>query len=71
MKEIINSVRMDKTVLSVASLADESDDRSYWAEKSPEERWAAMEYLRVINYGYDPSTERLQRVLTVVDLGES
>ena len=69
MNEIINSVRMDKTALRVASLSDESDDRSYWSGTSPEVRWAVMEYLRVVNYGYDSTTERLQRVFTVVDLG--
>ena len=73
MNEIINSVRMDKTALRVASLSDESDesdDRSYWSGTSPEVRWAVMEYLRVVNYGYDSTTERLQRVFTVVDLGQ-
>ena len=27
---------------------------------------AALELMRQINYGYDPTTERLQRVLEVV-----
>ena len=70
MDEILNSFKLDKSSLSVTSLAGESNDRSYWANRSAEDRWAAMEYLRVINYGYDPATERLQRVLTVVELGE-
>ncbi len=70
MDEILNSIQIDKNAFSVASLVDHSDDREHWANASVQERWAAMEYLRVINYGYDPATERLQRVLTIVELGE-
>ena len=29
---------------------------------------AALELMRQINYGYDPATERLQRVLEVAEL---
>jgi hypothetical protein len=62
---------MDKTVLSVVSLSDESDERAFWSSKTPHERLAAMELMRAINYGYDPVSDRLQRVLTVVELGAS
>jgi hypothetical protein len=61
----IDSVRMDKTVLSVAKLSDASDEREYWLAKSPEERLEALELMRQIVYGYDPATARLQRVLEV------
>jgi len=39
------------------------DDLAYWLSKSPEERIAAVEYLRRQYYG---STARLQRVARVV-----
>lgn len=62
---------MDKTALSVLSLAEAAEaDRTYWWSKTSEERLAALELMRQIHYGYDPSTERLQRVLTIVELGE-
>ena len=71
MSDLIQSTKMDKTVLSVVSLTDEPDDRAYWLSKTPEERLEALELMRQIHYGYDPSTARLQRVLTIAQLGES
>jgi hypothetical protein len=63
---------MDKTAFSVSSFVEAAeDDRTFWQSKTPEERLAALELLRQIHYGYDPSTERLQRVLAVVELGRS
>jgi hypothetical protein len=61
---------MDKTALSVFSFAEaDGVDRAVWQSKTPEERLAALELMRQIHYGYDPSTERLQRVLRVLELG--
>ena len=70
MNPLFDKVSMDRTSLSVSSLADEPNDAAFWATKTSAERLAAMEYLRVINYGYDPSTARLQRLLTITRLGE-
>jgi len=64
-------LRIDKTALSVASLFDESDEKTYWRSKSPQERLEAVETMRQIIYGYDPSTTRLQRLLEVVELQKS
>ena len=63
----IDSHRIDRSYLSVGSLLDESDEEGYWLSKSPEERLEAMELMRQINYGYDPSS-RLQRILTTAQL---
>lgn len=63
----INSIRMDKASLTVSPLKDETNDKEYWLSKTPLERLAALEILRQINYGYDPATTRLQRVLEVVE----
>jgi hypothetical protein len=69
MSDLVQSSKMDKTVISVMSFAEAAeDDRAYWRSKTPEERLAALELLRQIHYGYDPSTTRLQRVLTIVEL---
>jgi hypothetical protein len=62
---------MNKTVLSITPLSEESDEKAYWLSKTPKERLAAVEMLRQIIYGYDPLTTRLQRVLTTVELSQS
>ena len=65
----IDTFRVDKEVLSVLSSFEEAaeDDKAYWHSKSPQERLEALELMRQINYGYDPTTERLQRVLEVAE----
>ena len=62
---------MDKSTLSVASLFDETGEKEYWHAKTPQERLAAVELMRQINYGYDPTTTRLQRVLEAAQLTSS
>jgi hypothetical protein len=62
---------MDRTALSVVSLYDESDEKYYWRSKSPQERLEAVETMRQIIYGYDPSTSRLQRLLEVAEFQKS
>lgn len=57
--------KLDRTAFSVASLSDESDEKEYWLSKTPQERLLALEMMRQIIYGYDPSTTRLQRVFEV------
>jgi hypothetical protein len=62
------TLKMDKTAFSVCPLADaadESDEKTFWQDQTPEQRLQALEFLRQVMYGYDPTTERLQRVLTV------
>jgi hypothetical protein len=61
--------KLDRTHFSVARLTD-SDEKAYWLSKSPTERLEAVELMRQMVYGYDPVRTRLQRVLTVVSLGE-
>ena len=63
-----DSLRLDKTALVVTSLSDETEEKEYWGRQTPEERLRAVESMRQIVYGYDPSTSRLQRVLTVAQL---
>jgi hypothetical protein len=68
--DIISTIKMDKSAFSVVSLTDEPDDLSYWLSKTPQERLEAVELLRQINYGYDPTTARFQRVFGVDELRE-
>ena len=66
----IDGFKVDKGTLSVLSSFKEADaaDKAYWHSKSPQERMEALELMRQINYGYDPTTERLQRVLEIAEL---
>jgi len=59
------SAKIDKKAFSVGSLLDPSDEKAYWLSKTPQERLQALELMRQIVYGYDPSTTRLQRVFEV------
>jgi hypothetical protein len=61
----ISFPKIQRTTFSVGSLFDESDEKSYWLSKTPYERLEAVELMRQIIYGYDPSATRLQRVLEV------
>jgi hypothetical protein len=57
--------KIDRKALSVASLLAPSDEKPYWLSKTPYERLQAVELMRQIVYGYDPSATRLQRVLEI------
>ena len=67
----MDTFKMDKSVLSVIPLSEESDEKAYWHSKTRHERLEAVELMRQINYGYDPTTTRLQRVLEVAQLTSS
>gem|GEM_PF-252897 len=62
---IIDSVKVNKEAFVVKSLFEESDEKSYWLSRTPYERLIAVEFMRQIIYGYDPSTTRLQRVFKI------
>ena len=66
----IDTFKIDKEAFSVLSSFEEAakDDKTYWHSKTPQERMAALELMRQINYGYDPTTERLQTVFEVATL---
>jgi hypothetical protein len=62
----VATAKIDKTSFSTASLLQPSDEIAYWHARTPCERLQAVELMRQIVYGYDPSTSRLQRVFEVV-----
>jgi hypothetical protein len=64
MKGLVTA-KIDKKAFSTASLLEPSDEKAYWLSKTPYERLQAVELMRQIVYGYDPSTSRLQRVLEI------
>lgn len=60
----------NRTAFSVCDLADQDNDLEYWLSRTPQERLTAVEFLRQMTYGYDPTTARIDRVLEVVDLAQ-
>lgn len=64
---MIDKLQMDKTVFSIGTLEEQGNDREYWASKTPSERLQALEIMRQVMYGYDPTTTRLQRVFTIAE----
>ena len=63
----LDAYRLDKTALSVVPL-DQADaaDKAYWRTQSPQARLEALELMRQVMYGYDPISDRVERVLEVV-----
>jgi hypothetical protein len=60
--------RLDKTIFSVVSLEEaDQDEVVFWLSKTPYERLDALETLRQIFYGYDPTTIRLQRFFEIAE----
>jgi hypothetical protein len=60
-----NQLEVDKTSMVISSLDEPNDELVYWSTKTPIERMVAIELMRQILYGYDPTSTRLQRVLTI------
>jgi len=59
--------KIDRSVVKVGTIFDDSDEKAFWLTKSPLDRLEAVELLRQIAYGYDPSTTRLQRILEITE----
>ena len=68
---LLQTMRMDKSVFSVADLSDESDEAAYWQTQTPIARLEALELMRQVMYGYDPSTARLEIFFEIVELKQS
>ncbi len=68
MNRLTDQIKVDRSVLTYANLTDPPDDLDYWRDKTFAERMTAIELLRQLNYGYDPNTARLQRVLEYAQL---
>lgn len=63
--------RLNKSVVTISSLNDESDEKYYWLNVTPQERLIALETMRKINYGYDATTARLQRFFEIAEFKKS
>ena len=65
---LLQEMKMDKSQFSVASLSEESDEVAYWQTQTPQARLEALELMRQVMYGYDPSTARLERLFEIAQL---
>ena len=53
---------VDRGQFCVGSFDDENDERAFWHRQSLEKRLEGIEFMRQVAYGYDPDSQRLQRV---------
>jgi hypothetical protein len=59
---------VDRSAFSVSSFDEAAkDDKAHWLSKTLQERLAALERMRQINYAYDPVSDRIQRTLEVAE----
>ena len=68
---LIQDMKMGKSFFAVAGSTEESDEAAYWQTQTPEARWQALELMRQVMYGYDPSTTRLERFFETAELERS
>jgi hypothetical protein len=71
MNRFEQSNTINKSVITISFLTDVSDEKDYWLNVTPEERLIALETMRQINYGYDPTTSRLQRFFEIAEFKTS
>ncbi len=67
----VEEFRLGRTQFSVVRLRDTDDAVGYWLTRPAEKRLQALELLRGTFYGEASTSERLQRVLEVVELKRS
>jgi hypothetical protein len=53
--------KVQRNAFTVSSLFDQSDEKAYWLSRTPYERLEAVELMRQIIYGYNPSATRLDK----------
>ncbi len=60
--------RLDKRKLSVSSLDETEEEKTFWLSKGAQARIEAVELNRRMVYGHDRVTSRLQRFLETSEL---
>jgi hypothetical protein len=60
--------RLNKKVLIVTNLGDDSEEKQYWLSQTLADRFNAIEYNRRMVYGIDRTSSRLQRILEILEL---
>ena len=67
----LENYQLNRSVLSITNLTDMNDEKVYWLQTTPKERLLALEMMRQINYGYDTTTTRFQRIFEIAELKTS
>jgi hypothetical protein len=67
----LEEYQLNRSVLSITNLTEMNDEKIYWLQTTPKERLLALEMMRQLNYGYDATTTRLQRIFEIVELKTS
>jgi hypothetical protein len=63
----LDAMRLDKVAFSVSSVSDaDADVKAFWWGQSTRARLEALELMRQVMYGYDPITDRVERVFEVI-----
>jgi hypothetical protein len=63
--------KVDRKAISFSTLDSAESDLKYRLSKTAIERLQAIELLRILMFGYDPNTERLQRVFETAEFKTS
>ena len=66
-----SELRVNRKKMSVSDLTAPPDDLAYWRSRTPAERLAYMEYLRLINYGEAAVSGRIKKVIEIVQFRPS
>ena len=62
----MKNLKLDKTAFSIGDFSIE-EEKQFWLSKPPRERLEALEIMRQIVYGYDPTTTRFQRIFEIIE----
>jgi hypothetical protein len=60
--------RINKEVLIITALGDDSEEKRFWLSQTPLDRFNAIECSRRMIYGISRTSSRLQRFLEVAEL---
>ena len=64
----LEEARVDRKAFKVTTMEQaEREDEQHWRSRTPDERFAALELVRQITYGYDPTTRGLSRFFEVIE----
>ena len=61
---------LDRSALTIGTLADEPDDLGYWLQQPPQVRLAGIEFLRRQFYNYGDARSELRRFLEIAQRAE-
>lgn len=63
---ILDKQRLNKEIVQIADITD-IEESNQWITKTPMARLEGLEILRQMWSAYDPDTERLQRVYSIIE----